>query len=166
MVGIQSGGDRALNKFRLDDAVSVRSQTVLMTYHLTLKDQINARPAQVSLVLSWREDMPMRLSDLIRERVVLEWDRRSDVANPAARPLVELVADRDATFTGVTQDGEHVRQAGMSRDDAVALALRGFGHNAFFVIVDDRQVTDLDAEIRLAPDTDVTFVRLVPLVGG
>ena len=59
-----------------------------------------------------------------------------------------------------------MRRAGMSRDDAVALALRGFERNAFLVIVDDRQVTDLDAEIRLAPDTDITFVRLVPLVGG
>lgn len=166
MVGVQSGGDRAHNKFRLDKAVSVRSHTVMMTYHLTLQDQINARPAQVSLVVSWREGVPMRLSDLIRERVSLEWDRRSDAANPGPRPLVEFSADRDATFPGATQEREHARQAGMSCDDAVTLALCGFGHNAFFVIVDDLQVTDLDTEIRLAPGTDVTFVRLVPLVGG
>ena len=108
----------------------------------------------------------MRLSDLIRERAILEWERRSDAANPTTRPLVEIVAGWDAPLKGAAQDGERMRRTGMSCDDAVALALRGFGRNAFLVIVDDRQVTDLDAEIRLTPDTDITFVRLVPLVGG
>ncbi len=129
-----------------------------MMRHLTLKDQINARPAQVSLVVSWQDGVPMRLCDLIRERVVLEWDRHSD-AKPAVRPLVEPAAAGGAVVPGAAQ-------AGMGRDDAVALALRGFEGNAFLVIVDDRQVTDLDAEIRLAQDTEVTFVRLLPLVGG
>ena len=46
------------------------------------------------------------------------------------------------------------------------MALDGFRRNAFFVVVDDRQVTELDAEIRIRPETAITFVRLVPLVGG
>ena len=100
-------------------------------------------------MLSWRDSIPMRLSDLIRERVALEWDRRSD-ASTGGRPLVAFGP----------------AGPGMSRDDAVALALYGFAHNAFLVVVDDRQVTDLEAEIRLAPGTDITFIRLVPLVGG
>lgn len=160
-VDIRSDSNVVLSRFKLDDGLNVRSEPLLMTYDVALKDQINARPAQVSLVLSWRESVPMRLSDLIRERVILEWDRRSDAANSAARPLVESAVGRDTVSPGARQDG--VR---MSRDDTVALALRGFGHNAFLVIVNDQQVTDLDAEIRLAPDTDITFVRLVPLVGG
>ena len=128
-----------------------------MTHRLTVKDQINAKPAEVSLVLSWRDGIPMRLSDLIRERVLLEWDRRSD-ENPAGRPLVAFGPAWPAAAPGAGP--------GMSRDDAVALALHGFARNAFLVIVDDRQVTDLEAEIRLAPGTDITFIRLVPLVGG
>ena len=137
-----------------------------MAYDVALRDQTNARPAEVSLVLSWREGVPMRLSDLLRERVILEWDRRSDAAPPATRPLVEMAGIRNTTLPDTAREGQPMRQAGMSRDDAVALALRGFDRNAFLVIVDDRQVTDLDAEIWLAPGTDITFVRLVPLVGG
>lgn len=136
-----------------------------MTHHITLKDQVNARPAETSLVLSWREGVPMRLSDLLRERVMLEWDR-SNGPDPVARPLVGLAADRGTTSLGATRRGGTVRPAGMSRDDAVALALHGFERNAFLVIVDDRQVTELDAEIRLGPGTEITFVRLVPLFGG
>ena len=45
-------------------------------------------------------------------------------------------------------------------------ALEAFRRNGFFVLVGDRQVTDLDERIRLAVTTEVTFVRLVALVGG
>ncbi len=45
-------------------------------------------------------------------------------------------------------------------------AIESFERNGFFVLVDDRQVTDLDEELALTVDSDVRFVRLVPLVGG
>ena len=46
------------------------------------------------------------------------------------------------------------------------LALRAFAGNGFLVLVGDRQVTDPDEEIDLALGTEVTFLKLVPLVGG
>jgi hypothetical protein len=45
-------------------------------------------------------------------------------------------------------------------------AVTAFGRNAFFVLVGDRQVEDLDAELTLHEASRVAFVRLVPLVGG
>jgi len=45
-------------------------------------------------------------------------------------------------------------------------AIESFGRNGFFVLVDDRQVTELDEELTLTPDTDIRFVRLTPLAGG
>ena len=45
-------------------------------------------------------------------------------------------------------------------------ALAGFAANGFLLLVDDRQVADLDEEIVLRHDTTVTFLKLVPLVGG
>ncbi|HET8539696.1 MAG TPA: hypothetical protein VFL83_07475 [Anaeromyxobacter sp.] len=47
-----------------------------------------------------------------------------------------------------------------------AAALDAFGRNGFFVLVGDRQVEDLDEEIVVVGDTEVRFVKLVPLVGG
>jgi hypothetical protein len=41
-----------------------------------------------------------------------------------------------------------------------------FKRNGFVVLVDDRQVTDLDEVLEVSADTEVSFVRLVPLVGG
>ncbi|MFJ7422830.1 hypothetical protein ACIQXD_30135 [Streptomyces uncialis] len=46
------------------------------------------------------------------------------------------------------------------------LALRAFAASGFLVLVGDRQVTGLDEEIELPIGTEVTFLKLVPLVGG
>ncbi len=46
------------------------------------------------------------------------------------------------------------------------VALRAFESNGFFLIVGDEQVTELEHQLVVGPDTRVTFLRLVPLVGG
>jgi hypothetical protein len=46
------------------------------------------------------------------------------------------------------------------------LAKRAFHSNGFILLVDDRQVDELDDEIEIRPETTVTFLKLVPLVGG
>jgi hypothetical protein len=45
-------------------------------------------------------------------------------------------------------------------------ALQAFKKNTFVLLVGDRQVEDLDEELMLSPETEVTFLKLVPLVGG
>lgn len=45
-------------------------------------------------------------------------------------------------------------------------AIQAFEGNGFIVLVDDFQVQELEDEIALHPETSVTFLKLVPLVGG
>ena len=45
-------------------------------------------------------------------------------------------------------------------------AIEAFLRNGFFILADDRQVESLDDEIEIKLDTQVSFVKLVPLVGG
>jgi hypothetical protein len=45
-------------------------------------------------------------------------------------------------------------------------ALEAFGRNGFFVLVGDKQAESLDQEFEVKVDTEVSFVKLVPLVGG
>jgi hypothetical protein len=45
-------------------------------------------------------------------------------------------------------------------------AIQAFQRNGFFVLVDDRQVTELDEPLDLTAESDIRFVRLVQLVGG
>lgn len=48
----------------------------------------------------------------------------------------------------------------------IANALEAFERNGFFVLVDDRQVESLDEPIEIGLRTQVSFVKLLPLVGG
>jgi hypothetical protein len=45
-------------------------------------------------------------------------------------------------------------------------ALDAFGRNGFFVLVGDRQAESLDEEFDVKADTEVSFIKVVPLVGG
>jgi hypothetical protein len=45
-------------------------------------------------------------------------------------------------------------------------AVEAFERNGFLILVDDRQAEHLDEEIEIRLNTQVSFVRLVPLVGG
>jgi hypothetical protein len=45
-------------------------------------------------------------------------------------------------------------------------ACEGFKRNGFFILVDEKQVEELDEEIELRAGTTVSFVKLTPLVGG
>ena len=45
-------------------------------------------------------------------------------------------------------------------------ALEAFERNGFFVLVGDKQADTLDEEFAVKVDTEVSFVKLVPLVGG
>ena len=45
-------------------------------------------------------------------------------------------------------------------------AIEAFEGNGFIVLVDDYQIESLETEIVFRPETSITFLKLVPLVGG
>jgi hypothetical protein len=79
------------------------------------------------------------------------------------------------TFIGLVQPGEAERALNgykMLRPrliDAQAqyeLAQRAFEQNGFIVLIGERQAESLDQTIELEQTSEVTFIKLVPLVGG
>jgi len=45
-------------------------------------------------------------------------------------------------------------------------AYSSFEKNGFLVLVDEKQVTELDSPLELHDDSEIDFIKLVPLVGG
>ena len=45
-------------------------------------------------------------------------------------------------------------------------ACDAFQRNGFFILVNDKQLENLDDEVILTPTSTVSFVKLMPLVGG
>lgn len=103
----------------------------------------------------------LALRELIRRRVFQE--------------VAEYNARTPEVFQGLVQP-EHAERVlngyvlhsprRMDPETQTELALGAFAGNGFLVLVGERQVTDLDEEIELALGTEVTFLKLVPLVGG
>ena len=50
--------------------------------------------------------------------------------------------------------------------EQIDAALKAFANNGFLLLIDDRQVSSLDEWITLQRASHVTFIKLVPLVGG
>lgn len=103
----------------------------------------------------------LTVRELIRRRVFQE------VAEYNARtPEVfqGLVQPRDAERV---LNGYAMRTARRIDPEAqTELALKAFAGNGFLVLVGDRQITDPDEEIELPLGTEITFLKLVALVGG
>ena len=61
-----------------------------------------------------------------------------------------------------------IAESGVDVDagERTRLTLDAFRRNAFVVLVDDRQVTDLGEKVHLHAGSRVTFLKLVPLVSG
>lgn len=108
-------------------------------------------------------DVPDRITlrDLIRLRV------REEVARYNLKPVEEfqgLVQPEGAQVAGRSFRLPKPRRLDWERQ--AGIACDSFLRNGFFVLVNGRQVTELDATIELAGAVDVGFIKLTPLVGG
>ena len=71
--------------------------------------------------------------------------------------------EAEATLNGY---GKTLPKRQIDADAQCKKALDAFERNGFFLLLDDRQVTDLDAELHVSEVSTVQFIKLVPLVGG
>ena len=141
-----------------------------MPLQLLLRDQVNGRPGDSALVMEWQDGVPLTPRTLILELVRAEWEARQEErkaerdgkARGALPPLVDAAMMQRMNPYRSKRLGE----GPVTLESVTALALDGFARNAFFVVVDGRQVADLDEVVPLQPTSDVTFVRLMPLKGG
>ena len=109
-------------------------------------------------------DLPserITLRELIRTRVYQEVSDYNLHQPEYFRGLVQP-ADAERTLNGFK-----VRQRRkIDPEKQFKRAIESFHRNGFFILVNDRQVDDLEEEIEIGADTSVTFLKLVPLAGG
>ena len=108
-------------------------------------------------------DVPDRITlrDLIRLRV------REEVARYNLRPVAAFAGLVQPEGADVVAGGYHLRRPRpLDWQKQADAAIEAFGRNGFFVLVNAKQVTELDAEIELTDTLDVGFIKLTPLVGG
>jgi len=131
-----------------------------MSISLTVHDETLFGERAGALSLDFLTET-ITVRELIRERIYEEVRQYNATEPEYFRGLVQP-SDAEVVLNGV-----RLRQR--RRVDwqvQVDLALEAFTRNGFFILVDDRQVEHLDETITITPKTEVSFVKLVPLVGG
>jgi hypothetical protein len=100
--------------------------------------------------------------DLIEARVTAEVESyNSRSAGEVFRGLIQP-SQAERTLNGFRLLKRRKIDAAEQRERA----LEAFYSNGFILLGDDRQVMELDEEIVVRPETEVSFLKLVPLVGG
>lgn len=98
---------------------------------------------------------------LIRQRVDMELARRA-AGGTAVQRAREAHSDEVALHPDRTTRGSAMPDP----EAAHRAALSAFAAGRIILLVDDRQVEGLETRIGLTETTEVTFLQLVPLVGG
>lgn len=131
-----------------------------MTATVTVRDETTSGRS----TREWSLDIlseKITVRDLIRSRVYQEVQDFNRSDRMQFRGLVQP-ADAETTLDGYTF--KVPRAIDWERQFKQAVAAFELGR--VLVLVDDRQVENLDDVVLIGPKTVVSFLRLVPLVGG
>ena len=131
-----------------------------MAISLMVQDETLTGAKNDALTLDFLNET-ITAQELIRERVYEEVRQYNATQPEYFRGLVQPT-NAEATLNG----SRLIEQRRVDWQEQFRLALEAFQRNGFFILVDDRQVESLDETIALTPRTQVSFVKLVPLVGG
>lgn len=101
------------------------------------------------------------LRELIRQRIREEVEEFNRKQTDVFLGLIEPT-DAERVLNGYRL--RKPRQIGW--EDQCEKAVEGFRKNAFFVIINGRQVEELDEPISIVEPCEVHFLKLIPLVGG
>jgi hypothetical protein len=107
------------------------------------------------------------LPDSITARELLRLRVREEVARYNASITEYFRGLVQPTDAEVTLNGYRLRRRqALDWERQADTACAAFARNGFVMLVAERQIEDLDEVIDLGSDPEVSFVRLVPLVGG
>ena len=132
-----------------------------MASTLTVRDETTAGESEGELVLEFLTER-ITVLELIRSRVYQEVkDHNLKAEKTSFRGLIQPT-DAERELNGYRL--RKPRQLDWQKQFDVAL--EGFERNGFLILIDDHQAESLDEEIEITPETRVSFLKLVPLVGG
>jgi hypothetical protein len=99
---------------------------------------------------------------LVEQRVRDEVDRFNSSPRTGVFQGLVQPTDAEAELNGYRLRGSKL----VDPEAQCAKALRAFESNGLLLLIGDRQIESLDELIPVTPETRVSFVKLVPLVGG
>ena len=129
---------------------------------ITIQDQNLSGKVLHELFLKFRTNH-ISAAELIAERV------RQEVAaynNRAADALLRHSLVIPTARGDIVIDPQGKKHQPVDAETQIAIALKAFEQNGFFILADNRQLETLDETVYLHDGLIVNFIKLTPLVGG
>lgn len=131
-----------------------------MVTSLLIKDETATGKVVNQSTLFLSSDV-VTVRDIIEARVLAEVGRYNSKASEYFSGVGQPV-EAEHTLNGYRVPKNHL----IDPEKQVYIALDAFQKNAYFILIDDQQVESLTQEVVIRPDSSMSFVQLVPLVGG
>lgn len=125
-----------------------------------MKDKLGASKVAGEIDVKFTKNK-VSVRELIEARVLAEVERYNNKLPEYFMGLVQPT-DAEKTINGYKMK----ERKKVDPEKQVYIALDAFQKNAFFLLIDNYQPDHLDQEITITPHTEVTFLKLTPLVGG
>jgi hypothetical protein len=130
------------------------------TIIVKMKDKLDAGKATDEIDVEFTRNK-VTVRELIEARVNAEVNRYNNKLPEYFQGLVQ------PTHAEKTINGFKMKERKkVDPEKQVYIALDAFQKNAYFLLIDKYQPENLDQEITISPRTEVTFLKLTPLVGG
>ena len=132
-----------------------------MSTTLAIRDETTAGEVKNEFTLDFLTER-ITVRELIRSRV------HQEVSDYNAKKQATLFHGLiQPTDTETDLNGYKLKKPRLIRwESQFETALKAFEANQVLILVDNKQVETLEQEIVIEPKTRVTFLKLVPLVGG
>ena len=128
---------------------------------LTVRDETSSGDIHDAITLEFLTDN-ISVRELIRERVYQEVkDHNARQGETLFRGLVQPT-DAEQTLNGFKLK----RPRMLNWEPQFDKACQAFEANAIIILIDNKQVDTLNDQFTITPKTDVSFLKLTPLVGG
>lgn len=138
----------------------IRSSRNNIMNNILIKDETAAGQILQEVIIGIERDV-IKVKDLIKLRVDEEVERYNKKLDGVFKGLIQPAKSEKILNGFRVKKGKTI-----DAEKQYYIALKAFTTNGFFIIVSDNQVSDLEEEIMVDREIDVSFIKLTPLVGG
>lgn len=165
---------KAPNNLKIPDEnyfTSLAHGEIEMTALLKIRDEFfgaktPTSPSSINLKIA---SARISAREIIRQRVFVEVAEINEQRMSHERTRSFLIGvEEGSAEDALNRHSPRERRAShlLDAEEEFAKAVTGFQTNRFIMLLDDRQVQNLDEDLTVVPDSEVTFLHLTPLKGG
>lgn len=127
---------------------------------ITMQDKSGAGKVTGEIDITFHKST-VTVREIIEARVKTEVQRYNNKVTDVFHGLVQP-SEAEKTLNGYKMKTKHVIDA----EKQVYVALDAFMKNGYIMLINKYQPENLEEVVNITPDTQISFLKLTPLVGG